>query len=234
MIQTLRSLDLQSPRVLDLGAYIGDFVKLARTLWRDCHVSCVEANEGCTTLLNELADDVKIALLWGADDETRDYWMRRPQAQGGASGNSCFREKTKFFGDQEIAIGNVRCFPRRTTTLDSLYAAEPAFDVVKLDLQGSELQAILGGPITLRKATVILCEQQRGEYNEGAPFHHEVNKALVELGFLPRWESDHEVVGRIQVNRLYVKVGSEAERRLKDKQRGRGRHCGPMKREAEV
>lgn len=226
MIEALAHLGLTAPRVLDLGGHMGQFAIMARTVWPESYIVSVEANAGVLDDLERFAHEVHNVLLWERDDIELPYWMRNDDAYGGSTGNSVYRENTGYFSDLEVLKGNVRCETRKTVALDTLLAGHDPFQLVKLDLQGAELAAIRGGQRIILQADAILCEQQRVEYNCGAPMHGDVDEAIRRLGLIPEldkerpdkfrlvWESDHDIVGQMQVDRLYVKVGSEVDDRL--------------------
>jgi FkbM family methyltransferase len=223
VIEALSHLGLVAPRVLDLGGHVGQFAIEAKATWPLGHITSVEANLGVIEDLARWADDVYYALLWDEDDVEQPYWMRLDDAYGGSTGNSVYRENTAFFDDLEVKKGIVRCEKRRTVTLDTLLAGQEPYQFVKLDLQGAELKAIQGGTRTFRGVQAILCEQQRKEYNCGAPMHWQVDAAIKRLGaedgepdtFRMVWESDHDIVGAMQVDRLYVKVNSDVDLRMR-------------------
>jgi FkbM family methyltransferase len=227
LIEPLAHLGLTAPRILDLGGHMGQFAIMARTVWPDSYVVSVEANAGVLDDLERFAHEVHNVLLFDEDGVELTYWMRNDDAYGGSTGNSVFRENTGFFSDLEVLKGNVRRETRTTVALETLLAGPDPFQLVKLDLQGAELKAIEGGLRTILQADAILCEQQRVEYNCGAPMHGDVDRAIRRLGvdsaldknkpdaFRLVWESDHEIVGQMQVDRLYVKVGSEVDLRMR-------------------
>jgi FkbM family methyltransferase len=57
--------------------------------------------------------------------------------------------------------------------------------LLKLDVQGYELEVLSGAVETLRRTEVILSEVSLLEYNQGAPLMHEVIAYLAERDFLP-------------------------------------------------
>ena len=58
------------------------------------------------------------------------------------TGNSIYREKTSFFDDSQITIES-----KQTTTLDILLNGRQ-FDLIKIDVQGSEIDIINGEILT--------------------------------------------------------------------------------------
>ncbi len=161
-------------RILDVGASIGEFCELAKRVWPEVHVTSVEANALCTEWLSKAADEMHIALL---SDSERDvtYWTNKdnPLSQG----NSYYKETLSSF-PHELPV------PMRTTTLAQLLGDKEAYDLIKLDTQGSELDIIRGGREIVRAAQYVLCEMQCDTpSNDGAPTRLEVESELAALGF---------------------------------------------------
>ena len=70
-------------------------------------------------------------------------------------------------------------------TLDSVvkYNNWPLPDLVKLDIQGAELDVLRGAQHTLSNCTDIILEAQHTDYNEGAPKVDEVIEYMRSIGF---------------------------------------------------
>ena len=66
------------------------------------------------------------------------------------------------------------------TTLDSL---QQTFDLIKIDVQGAELDILKGGVKTIVDCDFILVELSINKYNDGAPSADEVIVFLSNLGF---------------------------------------------------
>jgi hypothetical protein len=73
------------------------------------------------------------------------------------------------------------------TTLDEVSGATTLKGPVllKLDVQGYELEVLRGGPRTLTLAEVVLLEVSLLEYNQGAPLMPEVVAFMNSAGFVP-------------------------------------------------
>ena len=78
-----------------------------------------------------------------------------------------------------------------TTTLE-LLLKDKQFDLIKIDVQGSELDIIKGGLELIKKSKGILMEVSLIEYNENAPTKDFVYEFMDKLGFIPV-----EVIGDI-------------------------------------
>jgi hypothetical protein len=71
-------------------------------------------------------------------------------------------------------------------TMDSILKEKKMIqdvDVLKLDIQGAELGALLGAQETLSYATVVTLEQSVVDYNEGGACYFEVDALLRHYGF---------------------------------------------------
>lgn len=99
---------------------------------------------------------------------------------GGSSGNSYYKENdevTKVRYDKTVEI---QCYK-----LDD-YVKEhnlPLPFFIKIDVQGAEMDIILGGINTFSHANFILCEVQFIEYNKGAPSYEEIVRIMNNLNF---------------------------------------------------
>jgi hypothetical protein len=73
----------------------------------------------------------------------------------------------------------------RTVTLNTLARAKsyPAPDLVKMDVQGAELDIMKGALDLLKSTKHIILELQEVEYNKGAPLRDEVIEYMNTQGF---------------------------------------------------
>jgi FkbM family methyltransferase len=164
--------------VLDIGAYVGEWAKMAREVWNESKIFMVEANSNVKKELENAlwADGFEIALL---GDKKRKYVPYFAQAGGMGTGNSIFREQTYIFDDAKVRHLSM-------TTLDEVIEKRKIrnIDLIKIDTQGSELNIIKGGEKAVLGAEFILLETQNLEYNKGAPDIFEVMNEMKSLGFM--------------------------------------------------
>ena len=79
---------------------------------------------------------------------------------------------------------------KQTHTLDEVTEeVEKTFDIIKIDTQGSELDIIKGGLNTVQKASYIIMEVAKLQYNEGTPLFDEVIEYMNSIGF-----TNHEII----------------------------------------
>jgi len=69
------------------------------------------------------------------------------------------------------------------STLDSELEAVGSINLMKLDVQGYELEVLKGGPLTLRRTNMVLVEMQNHNIYQQAPRYYEVDAYLREAGF---------------------------------------------------
>jgi hypothetical protein len=92
------------------------------------------------------------------------------------------------------------------STLDILFENQ-TFDLVKIDVQGAELDIINGGSKFLQSNNLLLIEVSLMEYNQGAPLAVDVVKRLEKLDFyILDCIDDHISAGEvIQLDLLFSK-----------------------------
>jgi FkbM family methyltransferase len=158
-------------RALDLGAFEGKWTTLLREIYPSAQVVLVDANTDKEPLLRALGD-CRIAVLGECDGKEVDYFKCVDGDAG--SGNGIYRENTAFTFAPE---------KRKCVTLTTLLGSEEGFDLIKMDVQGAELDVIRGGIAIVRKSRFLLLELQTHDYNLGAPRLEEVVAFLHGEGF---------------------------------------------------
>ena len=140
-------------RIVDGGANVGEFAKLAASIFPAATVHLVEPQPACREALAKLARNNRFrlhAVALGAEDASIDLAIDPAGVTTGAH----------VLPDAKlpIGVGHVRVPVAR---LDTLLAAEIVTEdrcLLKLDLQGWELEALKGAERILDKIEVILTE----------------------------------------------------------------------------
>ena len=169
MSASLRNLQRDGFRpasIIDIGAYHGDWSRMARSIYPDTPIFMVEANPEKELILAAAAREIgrteyRIALLGSRPAAAVPFNVME-------TGSSVLPEKTSI--------------PRSTallsmTTLDALFADDPLLPrphFLKLDVQGYELEILSAGEDVLASTQAVLLEVALLEYNEGAPLFSEV------------------------------------------------------------
>jgi len=156
--------------VLDIGAFEGYWTKDFKEIFPDSNVLMIEANSDKEEKLEKIGK-YKIELLGDQDGKEIKYF--KCQHKGIETGNTVFEENTKFKFLPEI---------RFTKKLDTLFPNK-SFDLIKMDVQGSELDIIKGGSLVIKNTKYLLLELQTAEYNKGAPRAEDVISYLKNINF---------------------------------------------------
>jgi FkbM family methyltransferase len=162
-------------RILDIGANIGQFHRLAKETFPEAYIFSIEASPDCEAYLKQITSNYYIGLL-AKDNSEYDFYSRKDAPTG--TGNSIYRELTHFYSDDKLSI-----IKQKGIKLDDLFEENSEFDLIKIDTQGSELDIISGGLNLCKKAKGILLEVSLTQYNEGAPLYQEVLSFMKDLGF---------------------------------------------------
>lgn len=170
------------PRIIvDGGANVGEWARMARQIFPDAAVHLIEAQPVCRPALERLiAGDRTLTLHPVAVTEPGRH--RLAMTGGAASGGTGVHALTA----REGAAGDVE-LECDATTLDDLVGslvdrADRA--LLKLDLEGHELPALMGAAGLLSVVEVILVEAQIFDINDnGLPVFRDVYELLASRGF---------------------------------------------------
>ena len=139
-------------RIVDGGAHVGDFARMARSVFADATIDLIEPQAACQAALRDLANSMPGCTL-------------HPVAIGRAPGTlamACDPAAPSTGAHIQPATGahSGAVEPVTVTTLDAILAGIGREDrvLLKLDLQGWELEALHGADAALAAIEVILIE----------------------------------------------------------------------------
>jgi len=144
--------NLESGIILDVGAHIGDTVKLYRNYFPGYKIFCFEPfSESCDYLKKRFINDSNIKIVetaLGSKDETKTLYV-----SNFSNLNSLQRPNERAWGFADKKSVDVE-----TTTLDQFCYENDIkqIDILKLDVQGSELDVLLGSKTILAKGNISL------------------------------------------------------------------------------
>jgi FkbM family methyltransferase len=182
-LELLELLRANPPRVIhDIGANVGTWTILAKAIFPGAAVEAFEPLEmhlaGFRRNTAALTDVRLHPIALGPRDgtaviEVTDFSDASSILPLTEEGRKAFQIATA--GRQEVTIA----------TLDGLVAsgAVPAPDLLKLDIQGYELEALRGAQESLRHARAVLCEVSFRRFYQGQPLFAEVVAHLDSRGF---------------------------------------------------
>jgi FkbM family methyltransferase len=189
--------------IIDVGAFRGDWTRMANRLFGATPTLMVEAQPKMQAEIAPVLADLPQAKLAGtvlgerSGEEVTFYEM--------GTGSS-FLPEASDAARTELKL--------TTRTLDevadeALPGLSPLF--LKVDVQGAELHVLRGGARTLERTEVVQLEVAMLQYNEGAPLMPEVIAFMAERDFLPI-----EVSGfsrpkgyLVQIDLLFARRGSK-------------------------
>lgn len=177
-LQRLKSLGC-APRVCyDIGAYHGAWTREARRVFPSAEYVLFEANADNRNALDATGERYLLGALGSEDGAPRAFYL--PNTDTIATGASLYRENTVHYADDQLR--------RQTVTLrrlDAVVAEQklPPPDLIKIDVQGAELDVLAGAPETLKHCNAIIAELSLLTYNTGAPLLAEAITGIDRLGF---------------------------------------------------
>tara|TARA_R100000664_G_scaffold15403_1_gene23953 strand:- start:4024 stop:4692 length:669 start_codon:yes stop_codon:yes gene_type:complete len=162
--------NIQFKNVLDIGAAAGDWSGHVKEFNPDAKFTLIEPNK----LHNErLKSFGKVHNVYLSDEaKEKDFYVCQDPFQ--QTGNGFFKERSNVPFKKTIV---------KTIKLDQV--VDETYDLIKLDVQGAELEVIKGGMITIQKAKWLQIEIPLFEYNIGAPSMYSLLGNLKAIGFYP-------------------------------------------------
>ena len=181
-------------KCLDVGANTGQWIGAIREVYTAPDIFSVEVNPHCEAHL--ASKQVKYKMV-GLSDKVGTMvlktFKRKPKSKGAS-----------FYTQVDWTDDNILEVTVPVSTLDVMFP-EQTFDILKIDVQGAELDVINGGIEFLKRHTFVLAEVALTDYNKGAPLASEVVSRLQELGFYVADCLEEHLVGdkAIQIDLLF-------------------------------
>lgn len=169
-LRRLKARGLKPRRILDIGAYEGNWSLLAHEIWPDADIVMFEANEDKKPRLEAVAGrcNARLHVQLLGEESGQEVVFHVME-----SGSSVLEENSPL--DRTERRVKVR-------SLDDLLGAEVP-DFVKIDVQGYELAVLRGGSRALAAAEAVLLEVSLLQINKGAPLLAEVVSFMDAAGF---------------------------------------------------
>lgn len=171
-----------TPKVVyDIGACVLHWTNEAERIWPNAEFIAFEAMDAAEFLYKERDMRYQMGVFSDEDDKEVDFY----QNDYHPGGNSYYKE------NEEVNPGTVDFFNeshRRTLKTITLNTAVknnnfPMPDLIKMDVQGAEMDVLKGASDVLPYAKHVILELQRVEYNKGAPLRETVIEYMDSIGF---------------------------------------------------
>lgn len=165
--------DLKPKVVYDIGACVLHWERHAKAAWPDAKFVLFDGEPGVERILMDSGHQYHIGLLTDRDGREVDFyhWLENP------GGNSYYKEITPGWDEHKST--------KTGYTLDTIVKLNnfPLPDLIKLDVQGAEIDVLKGAEMCLEHCTDVILEAQHKTYNEGAPQVEDVLKFMSDIGF---------------------------------------------------
>jgi FkbM family methyltransferase len=210
-LDLVRRNGFQPATIVDVGAYIGNWALIAHEFFPGAQIVMIDGNpqndEALCSAVKKIGTQAKhfIALL-GSERRMKVKLFQN------ATGTSVLKEFTSY----KTAQVEVPMF-----TLDGLLTGESLVGplLLKLDVQGFELEVLRGGTRVLAESELVLLEVSTLPFNEGAPLFAEVIHFMSDHDFevfdfcgQARRHSDEAL---FQIDVLFANRSSRLRRRRK-------------------
>lgn len=171
------------PRVIyDVGACVLGWTKSAKTVWPDSQYFLFEAMEESEDLFLESGHNYHIGVLGNEDGKIVTFYKN----VNSPGGNSYYMENQEFSPiANHLFAGSQNQFSRRMETLDSVVCKKnfPKPDLLKIDVQGCEIDILQGAGDLLKDVKHLIIELQHVQYNIGAITAAESIPIIESMGF---------------------------------------------------
>lgn len=174
---------LQPKVIYDIGACVLHWTNEAVRIWPNSDYYCFEAMPETEFLYHQ--PHIKgyfNGVLSNREGDTVSFYQNTFHP----GGNSYYRENIEVSKEAEIYYSDSHKREYITHTLDNIVREKnfPLPDVIKMDVQGAELDIIKGAPMCVLNAEHLFLELQVVQYNKGAPLRDTVVDYLDSIGFV--------------------------------------------------
>jgi FkbM family methyltransferase len=172
-LEYIKNMNINPKVIYDIGSSVLHWSKKAREIWPNAQFYLFEAMD----TVYEIYEDNKffnyhLGVLSDSDGRVVDFYENKLFP----GGNSYYRENYNLNSESLKYFNEQTKFKKITTTIDSIIKLKnwPKPDLVKMDIQGAELDVLKGGINTFKGCKDFILELQNVEYNIGAPMRETV------------------------------------------------------------
>ena len=172
--QYIYSMNANPSVVYDIGACVLHWTRVAKQKWPNAKYYLFDASKSVEPFLRASGYPYFIGPITDSDNKAIEFY----EDEQNPGGNSYYKETTGAYHS---------ITPKQYTgyTLDSIVTGNfwPLPDLIKIDVQGAELDVLRGAALCISHAKNIIVECQHVEYNLYAPKFEEVRLYLESKGF---------------------------------------------------
>ena len=162
--------------IYDIGSCVLHWSRWATHFWPNAKLFCIDGFDALKEMYNINKINYHLGVLSNKNNEVVNWWENNLLY----GGNSIYKE----INDQIFNDNNK--LSRVSRTLDSVVMEKgwPTPDLIKIDVQGAEMDILKGGLETIANCKYIIMELQEIEYNIGAPLAKQVIEFMRVNGWL--------------------------------------------------
>lgn len=177
-LDKMRNTGIRPKIIYDIGANVLDWARSAQQTWPESEIIAFEAMDEVKKLYDKSSYRHYIGVLSDQDGKHVKFYQDVFKPWG----SSYYKENKEL---SEFDYTEDKAIVKSSMTLDTICSQQgfPLPDMIKLDVQGAELDILKGAKQSLAKCTDIIIELQHDEYNLGAPQKEEMIQYLKSQGF---------------------------------------------------
>lgn len=170
------------PRVIyDIGACVLHWTNESRRIWPNAETVAFEAMDSSEFLYKEQGLKYFMGTLSDVTGKEVEFY----QNDWHPGGNSYYKENAEVNPEAPQYFNEKHKRVLKTATLDAVVRLKqfPLPELIKMDVQGAELDVIKGASQVLQTVKHVILELQSVEYNKGAPLKDTVIAYMDTIGF---------------------------------------------------
>lgn len=182
-LRKMKNSGIEPKVIYDIGACVLHWTNRAKEVWPDAKIIPIEAMEEVEFLYQNAGFETYFAgtALSDTTGNTLDFYQNLEHP----GGNSFYKENPHLSPMADELFPEKSKITCTTYSLDDIIQNNklPMPDLIKMDIQGSELSVLQGATEALKHCNHLILELQHQDYNMGAPKYKEVIAYLALLGY---------------------------------------------------